>query len=120
MPRNLASNPTTCLISFKESECVNTFSSSSASYALLLELVAKVTGRKAKKLVMFLADVHIYENHLDQVKLQLSRQPLFLPALGIHLPTEGTPMAVLESIQPHHIWLENYTNHPAIKAPMAV
>ena len=46
-----------------------------ASYALLLHLLAKETGLKEGKLVGFLADVHIYENHLDKAKEQLKRDP---------------------------------------------
>ena len=94
-----------------------------ASYALLLELIARATGYTAKKLVMSLADAHIYENHLDQVKFQLTRMPFAGPTLRIGEIGGLRQLAgieYLESIQPHHIWLEGYAHHPAIKAPMAV
>ena len=94
-----------------------------ASYALLLELVARATGLIAKKLVMFLADVHIYENHMEQVQKQLCRTPYLLPKLcfgEIDGLRKLDGLEYLESIQPHHIWLENYDHHSAIKAPMAV
>lgn len=96
-----------------------------ASYALLLELVAMATGRIAKQLTMFLADVHIYENHMDQVNEQLSREPRPLPALNINPlvgthPTFKMGMPFLETVSPDHIQLVDYYPMPAIKAEMAV
>lgn len=95
-----------------------------ASYALLLELIALVTGLQAGKLTMFLADVHVYENHFDQVHLQLSRKPFALPSLILSdqriLDRANTPMRQLELIQPGDIALADYTHHKPIKAEMAV
>ena len=88
-----------------------------ASYALLLSLIAKVTGYDVGTLTGFLADVHIYENHLEQVVEQLSRECLSLSELRIDSVTFGQP---LETIQPEDIGLGNYVCHPPIKAPMAV
>jgi thymidylate synthase len=80
------------------------------------------TGRKPGKLVMFLADVHIYVNHMDQVIEQLNRNPYELPKLKI--PTEEElgfeGFNYLVHIDPSDISLEDYVHHPAIKAPMAV
>lgn len=98
-----------------------------ASYALLLHLVAWITGLRANSLVMFLADVHIYENHLEQVRIQLERDPLVLPTLKIHLGEEPfkpsfwqEAMINLSFIKPSQIELLNYRCHPTINAPMAV
>jgi thymidylate synthase len=97
-----------------------------ASYALLLELFAAWSGRTAATLTMFLADAHIYVNHVDQVKEQLGREPLPLPKLWLEYkapPTHiaGLPIDVLvASLDPAKIHLMDYQSHAAIKAPMAV
>ncbi len=75
---------------------------------------------------MFLADVHIYENHVKQVEEQLQRKPLLLPKLRINRAKGdvgyGATGALhwLESLEPGDITLEDYEHHPAIKAEMAV
>ena len=87
------------------------------SYATLLNLLTKITGYTPGILIGHLTDVHIYENHLDQIQEQLSRQPFDLPQLrliGIDSTTK------LEKIEPEQIELVGYECHPAIKAPMAV
>jgi len=94
-----------------------------ASYALLLELIAHVTGYKAKQLTMFLADVHIYKNHMEQVTEQLSREPITLPALLLCDAIAGRncdPFKQLELIVPSDIMLIDYQHREAIKAEMAV
>lgn len=94
-----------------------------ASYALLLELFAAWTGRRAATLTMFYADAHIYVNHLDQVAEQLSREPLPLPKLVLEVPIGAQQMNIdqlVKNLQPDHIDLVGYNFHPAIKAPMAV
>jgi thymidylate synthase len=93
-----------------------------ASYALLLELVAEATGYTAGTFTHFLADAHIYENHLQQVEEQLSRKPLCLPELAItHGARAGAdPLGFLESIDPVTIKLVGYEHWPALSAPMAV
>ncbi len=94
-----------------------------ASYALLLELFAAWSGRRAATLTMFLADAHIYVNHIDQVKEQLSREPLGLPKLELDLPVQPemrTLDKLLDHLAPCDIRLEDYEHHPAIKAEMAV
>lgn len=94
-----------------------------ASYALLLELFAAWTGRTAATLTMFLADVHIYETHMAQVKEQLTREEYSLPRLRLDLPLNCFRMsltALLDDLRPDHITLRNYQSHPALPAPMAV
>lgn len=93
-----------------------------ASYALFLSLMAKLTGYTPRHLTGFLADTHIYVNHLDQVNEQLSREPFPLPILKLDIPDnlDFTGADVFNSITPEMISLENYQHHEAIKAPMAV
>jgi len=95
-----------------------------ASYALLLELFAAWTGYTAGTLTMFLADAHIYENHVEQVKEQLSRPTLPLPTLNLsNLPDERATLSLGEMLAwlvPDDIKLVGYQSHAAIKAPMAV
>ncbi len=96
-----------------------------ASYALLLELFAAWSGYTAGTLTMFLADAHIYENHVDQVREQLAREPMELPRLGIWNksvfdPRTATLEELLADLSPDMIVLSGYNSHAAIKAPMAV
>ncbi len=94
-----------------------------ASYALLLELFAAWSGRTAATLTMFLADAHIYVNHVDQVKEQLSREPMELPRLMLTLPIGMSTLSadeLIRCLEPDHLELVGYNCHPAIKAPMAV
>jgi thymidylate synthase len=87
-----------------------------ASYALFLHLMAKETGLAEGKLVGLLADTHIYANHLDGVKEQLTRDPKTYP-----LPTIKT-----ENFTSIYDWkytdsvVENYQSYPTIKFPIAV
>ncbi len=94
-----------------------------ASYALLLSLFAAWSGRTPATLTMFLADAHIYVNHLDQVEEQLSREPMALPDIEFSHPVfvGDRPIDVLiDSLHPSDIRLVDYQHHPAIRAPMAV
>lgn len=86
-----------------------------ASYALLTMMVAQVCGLQAGEFIHTLGDHHIYTNHLDQVKLQLSRQPRALPTMWINPDVQQ-----LSAFQYEDFRLENYDPHPAIKAPVAV
>jgi thymidylate synthase len=94
-----------------------------ASYALLLELIAAATNKRAGKLIMFLADVHIYKNHEEQVREQLSRRTLPLCQLSINeefFYRSEDPVKRLELCEPSDIALDNYISHLPIKAEMAV
>jgi len=86
-----------------------------ASYSLLLHMVAQVVGMEADECVLILADAHIYLNHFDQVKEQLSRTPHPLPKLWLNPAVKNIDEFKMEDIK-----LENYTFDPSIKAPMAV
>jgi len=94
-----------------------------ASYALLLELIARVTGLIPRTLTMFLADVHIYRNHMEQVVEQLNREPRTLPKLSISpefLLRSSDPVRQLELLMPGDIELLDYNPMDAIKGDMAV
>jgi thymidylate synthase len=86
-----------------------------ASYALFTSLLAQVCKLQVGELVIVLGDAHIYENHIDQVKEQLSRKPLPLPVLQINPVVTDINKFTMDDI-----WLEGYSSHTAIKAEMAV
>lgn len=92
-----------------------------ASYALLLEIVARAAGLKAGRLTMFLADVHIYENHLAQVSEQIGRVPKPLPTLNlVDAMIDGTPLQKVEQFDPDAIELVEYRPHGPLAGLMAI
>ena len=86
-----------------------------ASYALLLMMVAQATGLKAGDFVHTLGDAHIYKNHLDQVKLQLTRDPRKLPIMKINPEKKD-----IFSFEYEDFTLEGYDPHPHIAGQVAV
>ena len=86
-----------------------------ASYALLTMMVAQVCGLKAKDFVHTFGDAHIYSNHVEQAKLQLSRDPRPLPQMRINPEVKS-----IFDFQYEDFTLENYDPHPHIKAEVAV
>lgn len=86
-----------------------------ASYALLLLMVAQVTGLKPGEFVHTIGDAHIYHNHFDQVKELLSREPRPLPQMSLNPERRE-----LEEFDYADFTLTGYDPHPAIKAPVAV
>ncbi|WP_301108381.1 thymidylate synthase [Sporosarcina sp.] len=86
-----------------------------ASYALLIHLIAHECGLEAGEFVHTLGDAHIYQNHLNQVKEQLSREPKELPTLKVHYDGRS-----IFDLQTEDITIEGYDPHPRIKAPIAV
>ena len=86
-----------------------------ASYALLTLMVAHVTGLKPGDFIHTFGDLHIYANHLNQVKEQLSREPRPLPQMKIKRTVRS-----IDSFQYDDFELIGYDPHPAIKAPVAV
>jgi thymidylate synthase len=86
-----------------------------ASYALLTMMVAQATDLEPGDFIHTLGDAHLYENHLEQAQLQLSREPRPLPTMKI----DPSVKSIFE-FQYENFCLENYNPHPRIAAPIAV
>ena len=86
-----------------------------ASYALLTMMIAQVCGLKAKEFVHTFGDLHLYSNHVEQAKEQLSRAPRTLPQMKISSSVKDINDFKFEDFE-----LLNYNPYPAIKAPIAV
>lgn len=89
-----------------------------ASYSTLLMMIAEITGLKVGTFVHTLGDAHIYDNHIDQVNEQLSRDPLPLPELKINKDLKT--LEDIENLEWEDFELVNYQSHGVIKAPVAV
>lgn len=83
-----------------------------ASVSLLVYLIANITGTYPDKISLVIGDAHIYEDHIEQVKLQLEREPYNFPELTINKKDN------INDFTYDDIKLNNYTCHPLIKAPM--
>jgi thymidylate synthase len=93
-----------------------------ASYGLLLEIIAKATNMVPDELIGNLGDVHLYSNHIDQAKEQLTREPMPLSELVINdefWNPDASFIEQVEHIQPIDFFIKNYQSHPAIKAPLS-
>ena len=86
-----------------------------ASYALLVHLIAQECDLQVGEFVHTLGDAHIYLNHMEQVKEQLSRTPKELPTLKLNTGTKSIFELTYEDIE-----VEGYDPYPKIKAPIAV
>ena len=86
-----------------------------ASYSLLTMMIAQVVGLKPGEFVHTFGDVHIYLNHLEQVKTQLSREPLPLPTMRLNPERRD-----LFDFRYEDFELVGYQHHPAIRAPISV
>ena len=86
-----------------------------ASYALLLQMMAQVTGLRAGDFVHTLGDAHIYNNHIEQARMQLSREPRRLPRMTLNPDIKS-----IFDFKYDDFTLEDYDPHPHIKAVVAV
>lgn len=86
-----------------------------ASYALLVHLIAQECNLAVGEFIHTLGDAHIYLNHMDQVKEQLSRTPKQLPTLHLHMGDKSIFDLSIDDLE-----IEGYDPHPRIKAPIAV
>lgn len=87
------------------------------SYSVLTYILAKICDMKPKELIMCLGDTHIYQNHIEQVKQQLKREPYPFPTLVLNdsIKTKG-----IDEIEINDFELVDYKYHPAIKGVMAI
>ena len=86
-----------------------------ASYALLTHMVAQVTGLEVGTLTMNFGDVHIYDNHRDQMRTQINRDPHDLPWLSLEQTIED-----IDQFSPDDIEVRGYTHHAALRGAVAV
>jgi len=86
-----------------------------ASYALLTQMIAQVCDIQVGELVISTTDTHLYLNHIEQAKLQLSRSPFTLPTMQLNPQVKD-----IDQFQYEDFTLLNYQAHPSIKAPIAV
>ncbi len=86
-----------------------------ASYALLTLILARITGYEPGDFIHTFGDVHIYENHLEQVEEQLKREPKPFPKVEL-----SPELKTLEDFTPERVTLVDYDAHPALKAPLSV
>lgn len=86
-----------------------------ASYALLLVVLAQITGYEPGEFIHTFGDVHIYENHLEQSREQITRQPKLLPTVVI-----DPSVKELSDFIPDRVALEDYDSHPALRGELTV
>ena len=86
-----------------------------ASYALLLQILAQITGYKVGEFIHTFGDAHIYENHLEQAKEQLTRDVRPLPKVTIDPSVKS-----VDDFKAEHVTLENYDPHPVLKGELTV
>jgi thymidylate synthase len=78
-------------------------------------MIAQVTNFEVGEFIHTFGDAHIYNNHIEQVKLQLTREPLTLPTMKLNPEVKN-----IFDFKYEDFTLENYLSHPSIKAPVAV
>lgn len=111
----VANGRLSCQLYMRSADCFLGVPFNIASYALLTLMMAQVTGLLPGEFVLTMGDAHLYQNHLPQVNLQLSREPHPLPTMRL-----DPSVTSLFDFRFEHFTLENYVCHPAIKATVAV
>jgi thymidylate synthase len=93
-----------------------------ASYALLLEIIAKIVDMIPEDLIINIGDAHIYLNQMEGVQEQLTREPFELPTLKIEKTDEfwnGFDVSMFTHLDVNDFTIENYKSHPPIKLPLS-
>jgi len=112
---NVANNKLSCQLYQRSADVFLGVPFNIASYALLTIMLAQVCNLEIGDFVHTFGDVHIYSNHIEQVKIQLSRTPFALPTMKLN-----TEVKEIFSFKYEDFTLENYQCHPAIKGEVAV
>ncbi len=86
-----------------------------ASYALLTCIIAKILGREVGEFIHTFGDFHMYDNHREQIKEQLSREPKPFPSISFTRDFDS-----LDTFKPEYVRLNNYDPHPSIKAELTI
>jgi thymidylate synthase len=86
-----------------------------ASYALLTHMMAQVCGLQPGAFVHTIGDAHLYNNHLEQARLQITREPMNLPTLKLNAAIDDIDQFTFDDIE-----VLNYQHHPHISAPIAI
>ncbi len=107
-----------CLFFMRSVDMFLGFPFNITSYAILTHIIAKITNLKSHRLIFMSGDTHIYKNHIEQVKEQISREPYDFPTLRI--TKELNSIEDIESLEFKDFVIEGYKSHPSIKAEMAV
>lgn len=112
---NVSGNKLSCLLYQRSCDTFLGVPFNIASYAALTMIIAKIAGYEPGEFIHTLGDVHIYHDHLEQVKEQLTREPKPFPRLVL-----SNEITDLESFRPEMVTLEGYDPHPPLKATMTV